>query len=206
MFGDPVRNPMGWEIVPLNSACNKIGDGLHGTPKYDDNGEFYFINGSNLCNGEIVVTPSTRKVGEDEYKKHNVTLDDNTILLSINGTLGRIAFYRGERLVLGKSACYCRLKENVDKVFILGIMKSESFQEYIRSEATASTINNVSLKTIREYPLIMPPLELQNRFASFVECVEAQKAQMKKGLELMELGYKSLMQKCFKGEMFYTPS
>ena len=35
---------MKWEKVNLEDISSRIGDGLHGTPKYDDSGEFYFIN------------------------------------------------------------------------------------------------------------------------------------------------------------------
>jgi len=39
---------MSWELANLQEVTSKIGDGLHGTPKYDKNGEYYFINGNNL--------------------------------------------------------------------------------------------------------------------------------------------------------------
>jgi len=175
MFGDPVTNPMGWETKKLDAVCNGIGDGLHGTPKYNENGDYYFINGSNLIDGKIVITASTQKVDGDEYKKHGIMLDHNTIFISINGSLGKIAFYNGEKLVLGKSACYCRLKPVINKTFVFGVMNSEAFQKYIKGEATASTINNVSLKTMREYPLIVPPLPFQNRFADFARQTDKSK-------------------------------
>ena len=60
MFGDPVKNSMNWPITSLDDMCNGIGDGLHGTPDYDENGQYPFINGNNLLNGTIVVTSSTQ--------------------------------------------------------------------------------------------------------------------------------------------------
>lgn len=48
MFGDPVRNEKGWNTYALAEMCDGIGDGLHGTPEYDENGEYPFINGNNL--------------------------------------------------------------------------------------------------------------------------------------------------------------
>ena len=197
MFGDPVTNPMGWETKKLDAVCNGIGDGLHGTPKYNENGDYYFINGSNLIDGKIVITASTQKVDGDEYKKHGIMLDHNTIFISINGSLGKIAFYNGEKLVLGKSACYCRLKPVINKTFVFGVMNSEAFQKYIKGEATASTINNVSLKTMREYPLIVPPLPFQNRFADFVRQADKSKFEIQQGLEKLELQYNALMQQYF---------
>ena len=48
MFGDPVRNEKGWNTYALAEMCDGIGDGLHGTPEYDENGEYPFINGNIL--------------------------------------------------------------------------------------------------------------------------------------------------------------
>ena len=69
MFGDPVSNEKGWEIDSLNGVCDGIGDGLHGTPQYDDKGEIAFINGNNLIDGKIVITERTQFVNEGEAKK-----------------------------------------------------------------------------------------------------------------------------------------
>ena len=54
-----------WKTYMLgNDVVTKLGDGLHGTPIYDDNGEYYFINGSNLVDGNIVINSNTKKVTE----------------------------------------------------------------------------------------------------------------------------------------------
>lgn len=91
-----------WEIKPLKELCSSIGDGLHGTPNYVDNSEYYFVNGNNLKNGFITITENTRKVGVEEYKKYFLELDDDTLLMSINGTLGNLAFYRNEQVIFWK--------------------------------------------------------------------------------------------------------
>ena len=49
----------GWEEKALKMCSTKIGDGLHGTPKYDENGEYYFINGNNLDDGKIEISNTT---------------------------------------------------------------------------------------------------------------------------------------------------
>lgn len=55
---------------------------------------------------------------------------------------------------------------------------------------------------LKNYKVSLPPLSLQNEFAAFVEQVNAQKKLLQQSLEKMELNYKSLMQKCFRGEIF----
>lgn len=106
MFGDPVSNNYGWETLKLSEGCDEIGDGLHGTPNYDSNGKIAFINGVNMVDGKIQLTDKTQFVNEVEAKKHSIKMGTNTVLLSINGTLGKTAIYRNEDIILGKSACW----------------------------------------------------------------------------------------------------
>lgn len=99
-----INLPEGWAWVNLDYISTKLGDGLHGTPKYS-NGEYYFINGSNLNNGKILLKHGTKKVSKEEALKHYRPLSNRTVLVSINGTLGNVAFYNSEKVILGKSAC-----------------------------------------------------------------------------------------------------
>ena len=185
MFGDPITNDMLWNTVKLNDVCYGIGDGLHGTPEYDEYGDYPFINGNNLKNGKIEITPSTKMVNEDIYRKYFIKLTENTILLSINGTLGNLALYNGEKVVLGKSACYCNLIPDINRIFVCSVMKTDAFSNFLESNATSSTIKNIGLKVIREFELIVPPLELQNQFASFVE--EIDKSRLRELLAIKQI-------------------
>jgi len=197
MFGDPVRNEKGWNTAELNAVCDGIGDGLHGTPEYDDNGQFPFINGNNLIDGAVTITATTKLVNEETYNKYYIKINDNAILLSINGTLGKLAFYNGEQVMLGKSACYCNLKPEINKMFVYGVMKTEAFKRYLESNATASTIKNVGLKAIRGFELIMPPEELQNQFVEFANYIDKLKIKVQQSLDKTQLLFDSLMQKYF---------
>ena len=197
MFGNPIENEKGWDIAELNSVCDGIGDGLHGTSEYDGNGSFPFINGNNLMNDVIEVTPTTKMVNESTYKKHFIELSNNAILLSINGTLGKLAFYNGEDVMLGKSVCYCNLKPDINREFVYGVMKTDAFMSFLESNATASTIKNVGLKTIRGFKLILPPEELQIQFVIFSKQVDKSKVAVQKALDETQLLFDSLMQEYF---------
>jgi len=175
MFGNPVDNDLEWDTITLNEACDGVGDGLHGTPEYDDNGDYPFINGNNLIDGTIEITPATKHVNEETYKKHYIDLSSNAILISINGTLGKLAFYNGEEVMLGKSACYCNLKPEIQREFVYGVMKSDAFARFLDENSTASTIKNVGLKAMRNFRLIMPPDNLQNSFIAFAKQVDKSK-------------------------------
>ena len=197
LFGNPVTNEKGWNTSSLNDVCDGIGDGLHGTPEYDIDGEYPFINGNNLMDGSIEITPATKMVDEKTYKKHYIEMTDNAILLSINGTLGKLAFYRGEEVMLGKSACYCNLKPDINREFVYGVMQTDAFSGFLESNSTASTIKNVGLKAIRGFNLIMPPKDLQNEYVGFAKQVDKSKSVIQKSLDEAQLLFDSLMQQYF---------
>lgn len=162
----------GWNEVMLKDVVSILGDGLHGTPEYDDNGEYYFINGNNLSNGKIVIKESTRRANKEEFKKYKKNLNDRTILVSINGTVGNIAAYNNEKCFLGKSACYFNILENVEKKFILYVATNNHFQTYISEFAHGTTIKNVSLNTIREYPFLLPEQPEQKAIADVLSSLD----------------------------------
>lgn len=129
-----------WEVKKFSAITDKIGDGLHSTPIYDDNGNYYFINGNNLVNYKIYFSENTKKVSEHEFYKHKIELNNQTILMSINGTIGNIAFYNGENIVLGKSACYLNLRKNENKNFIANVLQTSKLIAHFEKELTGSTI------------------------------------------------------------------
>lgn len=179
-----------WKTYTLNDLVSKLGDGIHGTPKYDNNGEYFFVNGNNLIDGKIVIKPETKRVSKEEYEKHKRPLNDRTILVSINGTIGRVAEYNGENIMLGKSACYFNVIEGVNKNFIKQVVSSNYFINYIESNYTGSVIKNVSLRSMRELPINLPPLQEQRAIASILSALDDKielNLQMNKTLEEMAM-------------------
>lgn len=146
----PFEVPEGWGWARLQSVTTAIRDGLHGTPEYTEDSEYYFINGNNLYNGKITIKEDTKHVSEDTYNKHRKPLNDNTILLSINGTLGNVAFYNNEKVILGKSSCYIN-PLILNKNYLRIILESFYFQKYAIDNATGSTIRNLGLEAIRKF-------------------------------------------------------
>lgn len=199
MFGDPVENEKGWEVKKLKDISREIGDGLHGTPEYSevDTG-CYFINGNNLENGTIVIKENTKMVSEKTKTKHYIEMDDFTILVSINGTLGKVAFYNGENVILGKSACYIKLEAYNDKKYIFELLKSDYFKRCAENECTGTTIRNVSLKSMRNFRCPLPPLPLQRLFAQRIEQIEREKSEVQKSIQDLETLLASRMQYWFE--------
>ena len=159
----PYDLPIGWIWERLRNITEIIGDGIHGTPNFDDNGKYYFINGNNLVGGKVVLKDSTKKVNENEFLLHRKPLTLNTILLSINGTLGNIAYYNNEPIILGKSACYISLSKDISKEYVRVVLETKSFLNYAVHRATKTTIANISLNAIRAFLFPVPPLAEQKR-------------------------------------------
>jgi type I restriction enzyme S subunit len=164
--------PQNWKTYKLEELVTKLGDGLHGTPKFSDDGEYFFINGNNLSNGKIQIKSDTKRVDTDQYIKYKKELTDRTILVSINGTIGSVGTYNNEKVVLGKSACYFNVKEEIDKDFLKHVISSKYFLDYIESNYTGSVIKNVSLKSMREFPITLPLLPEQNAIASILSALD----------------------------------
>ena len=161
-----------WEKCALENLSTEIGDGIHATPLYDDNGTYYFVNGNNISEYGITITPTTQRVTEAEAYRNNANiLCSKTILLSINGTIGNVALYKGEPIMLGKSACYINVSTKVNKHYIFHYLMMPKCQFYFTSELTGTTIKNLSLKSVRRTKVSLPNLKEQNRIAQLFDAI-----------------------------------
>ncbi|AKH68802.1 MAG: restriction endonuclease subunit S [Zhongshania sp.] len=148
--------PAHWELPKLIHRTSRIGDGLHSTPKYQDNTGYYFVNGNNLVNGQISIGATAKEVPEEEYKSHYVHLDESSVMLSINGTIGNVARYNGEKIILGKSAAYMNCSDNLLPEYLLLYLQSSQALRYFDLEVTGTTIFNLSLNSIRQMRVCIP--------------------------------------------------
>ncbi len=191
----------GWKEVSLKKVTEKIGDGLHGTPNYSFDSEFYFINGNNLSDRQINIYPETKRISEEEYLFHKKDLNKKSILLSINGTIGNIGFYNNEKVALGKSACYINCKKDIIKEFIAYQLESRRIVDYFTKSLTGTTIKNLSLTTIRQTPILKPSTEEQQKIAEILSAVDEKISFNKKLKEKLTQLKKGLMQDLLSGEV-----
>lgn len=187
-----------WEKRILAELCEKIGDGIHSTPAYDDFGNYYFINGNNLENGQIIISESTKRVSKKEAEKYNANdLLENTILISINGTIGNLALYNKEPVMLGKSVCYINLKITETRLFIFNQLNSKRTYSYFLSELTGTTIKNLSLSSIRNTEIYLPSLKEQKKIAELLSLINQRIQAQSKIIENLESLMQGLREKIF---------
>lgn len=190
----------------LQNLTSVIGDGLHGTPCYDESGEYYFINGNNFAGKNIEIKADTKTVNTEEYEKHKKKLSaQNTIFVSINGTLGKTAFYNDEPIILGKSACYLNVLPELNKYYLRYYFETEEFTQYANEKATGSTIKNLGLKAMRELQINVPSIEEQEEIVRLLDKIlyreNEAKEKAKEVLEQIDLIKKAILAKAFRGEL-----
>ena len=162
-----------WKEYKLGEVCTELSDGLHKAPKFKIGGEYIFVNAKNIANGFIVDNDPTKKSTYEEFLKYASPLNDTTVLYSIDGTIGNVALYRGEKCILGKGACYMNPNPTVlDRMFLYYELHSPRFKSYIDRMSTGSTIKHISLKTMRGYTFTCPPVEIQKQISSVLQSLD----------------------------------
>lgn len=183
--------PEEWNKCKLKNISIDIGDGLHGTPEFDDSGEVYFINGNNFSSEYVEPKFDTKKLCLEEslnYPKPELT--EQTIMISLNGSYGKVCLYRYFPMLLGKSAGYITLLPSINRRYVRYYLSSTPAQIIMTLSLNGTTIPNLSLNTLYNFPTILPSASEQTEIADYLDakCAEidkliAKKEQLVKALE-----------------------
>lgn len=168
--------PADWQLVKLKYITEQIGDGIHTTPEYDEDGEYYFLNGNSIGKDNLVFKETTDKLNQSEYEKYKKPLiNNNTIMITLNGaTYGKTSFYNNEKVLLGKSAGYITLIPSINKRFVRYYLQSNSAYKVMEVSLCGTTIQNLSLNTLRNFPTPLPNYEEQSNIVVYLDekCAE----------------------------------
>ena len=203
MFGDPVTNPMGWEKPPLEDLCEKVIDCPHSTPRWSGSGVIC-LRTSNLGKGEWNWA-DTRFVIEEDYTERTRRSEilPNDIILSREGTVGVLALVdEGMRLCMGQRLVQLRVNDSqLHPRFLLNLLLHDLAPERLSRLITGSTSKHLNVKELRKLPVLLPPLDLQRRFAVIVASVEQQKAGQRAHLDELDTLFASLQSRAFRGDL-----
>jgi len=209
MFGDPILNDMGWQVTKLGELTNKISSG--NTPKggsqvYVDKGIMFFRS-QNVWKNKILlddiayIDDQTNRNMKDTILEHGDLLITKTGRVNTeNSSLGRTAQYLGQsgKANINGHVYLVRINSDISKRFILEILISNAYRDYIRRICVGGIDKRQLNKNhIEDFPIILPPLSLQNEFADFVAQVDKSQLAIQKSLEELETLKKSLMQEYF---------
>jgi type I restriction enzyme S subunit len=210
MFGDPVTNPKGWELIKLGVCVSKIENGYSPVclQRSAAENEYGVLKLSAVTNGYYAENEN-KALPEGMPFRVEIEVKENDLLMTRKNTyelVGMSCYIYKTRSQLMMSDIIFRLitKDNVHKVYLWKLINDSSFRRKIRALAngSAGSMPNISKERLLGLTIPLPPLNLQNQFAAIVEQVEREKRSLNSGLEKLELTYKSLMQKAFNGELF----
>ena len=214
MFGDPINNPMGWQVKKLKDISTKILSG--NTPKggsevYVDSGIMFFRS-QNVWKNKLVLDDiayidedTHNKMLKSSLKHRDILMTKTGRINTENSSLGRAAMYLGEddKANINGHVYLIRLKEEILNEFILFILTSKEYRGYIRSVCVGGIDKRqLNKEHIEDFPIIFPPIEQQKEFVTYAKQVDKLKFEMEKSLKELEDNFNSLMQKAFKGELF----
>lgn len=201
MFGDPVQNPFEWSTRPLlemgyckNGMNFHTGD--HGIEMHclgvGDFKDYSIIDGTNHL--PIV---SLNEVPPEE----SMLQDGDIVFVRSNGNkalVGRcLVVYPRNTPTIYSGFCirYRLTSKEVNRIYLLRVLKTDSMRE--RMMGRGANIQNLNQQIIATLDIPMPPLELQEQFATFVEQIDKLKCAIQKNFEKLKTLKNALMQEYF---------
>lgn len=201
MFGDPVTNPKGWETDVLGRLSDIYRGGSPRPISQFLGGNIPWIKIGDATKGDNIFLYETReKIIEDGVVKSRFVKDGSIIFANCGVSLGFARIIQFDGCIHDGWLSFENISPKLNKIFLLKSINMCT--DFFREIAPDGTQPNLNTAIMKKYIQILPPSLLQNQFAEFVEKIEAQKVLLKKSLADMEQNYQSLMQKCFKGEIF----
>ena len=205
LFGDPVSNPMGWKTELLKNATSKIGSGA--TPKggkesYQTEG-VTLIRSMNVHDGRFEYKDLAHITDEQAKQLDNVTIEENDVFINITGA--SVA----RSCIVPKQILPARVNQHVAiircitskliPVFANNMFLNNSFKGQLLDigEAGGATRQAITKQQLETLEVILPPMELQEQFAAFVEQTDKSKMVVQRSIAELEEVKKSLMQKYF---------
>jgi type I restriction enzyme S subunit len=204
MFGDPVENEMGWDIFNLNEVSNKITDGEHGTVARLESGKMYLMARNISKFGKLDFT-TVSYISEEShnkiFKRCNTEYND-LLLVCVGATIGKCCLVpKMESFSLARSVALIKPStEKINPSFLLNFFNIESIQRELKKASNASAQAGLYTGMIKKIKIIVPPINLQNKFAKTIQKIETQKALYEQELLKMEEVFESLLGRVFSPE------
>jgi len=200
LFGTVKDNPYHFPTATLKEVCHKITDGKHGGCEQETDSGYYYVGAREIYDGVIHYDTAPQITFADfakDYRRCNIEQGD-MVIVNTGATIGKSAIASSpltERTLLQKSVALIKVKTDVISANFLRYCYMANPSMYMVESASAQP--NLLLSKMNATVIYLPPIELQEQFATFVEQTDKSKLAVQKGLQELEILKKSLMQQYF---------
>lgn len=201
MFGDPFTNSKGWEKISL-SHLGKITSGSTPSRKNESyfTGEIPWVKTTEV-NGSVI-NGTSEKISDEALQKSSCRLyPKGSIIIAMYGqgkTRGQVGIL--DIAATTNQACGVIPPSNLMNFGFLFELLKMSYED-LRNLGRGGNQPNLSVGLVKNYAVINPPIELQNKFAERIKIIEQQKQLAAQSLKKSEDLFNCLLQKAFKGEL-----
>ena len=211
MFGDPVVNPMEWEERHLPDLVSKRKHALKRGPFGGAlKKEIFVPEGFKVYEQKNVIYDDF-DIGSYFIKKSDYErlvpfkVSSNNLLISCSGTIGSIAAAPVDAApgVMNQALLKIDLDESIMlNSFFLSLWRSQSFEDQVLGMTHGTGMKNMkSMNELKGINFIVPPIDLQHRFAAIDQSVEKQRARQRAHLAELDTLFASLQSRAFRGDL-----
>ena len=175
-FGDLKINPKKWKIKTFDEMTDLITDDEHATPRRTEEG-IYLLSARNIMNHTIKLE-DVDYIDQAEYDRISKRIHpkEGDVLISCSGTVGRCCSVPAElKFQMVRSVALLRFKNEINPIFAEYMITSDYLKEQIDRSKTQSSQANLFQGKIKKLKGFVPPIDLQNQFAAFVQQVNKSK-------------------------------
>ena len=196
MFGDINVNNKKWMTYPLGELCTIVRGGSPRPIERYLGGTIPWIKIGDATTGENIYLNSTKEyIIQEGVKKSRMIKAGSLIFANCGVSLGFARIITFDGCIHDGWPAMEDIDEKLDKIFLLYSLNQMT--EYFRKTAPAGTQPNLNTNIMKMHRQIVPPMEMQKAFISFVKCADRQKQIVQQSLDKLELMKKALMQEYF---------
>jgi len=178
LFGTVKDNPYHFPTATLKEVCHKITDGKHGGCEQETDSGYYYVGAREIYDGVIHYDTAPQITFADfakDYRRCNIEQGD-MVIVNTGATIGKSAIassHLTERTLLQKSVALIKVKTDVISAKFLRYCYMANPSMYMVESASAQP--NLLLSKMNATVIYLPPMELQEQFAAFVEQTDKSK-------------------------------
>ena len=207
MFGNPVTNPMGWELRELSRTKSNVQIGPFGSLLHKED---YIVDGVPVVNPMHIVSGQIHVGREQTVSEQkaatlsNYLLQTGDVVMGRRGEMGRVAIVSEANagMLCGTGSLFFRPDpDEFSSRFLASTFSSEPMKRLLEGLSQGVTMPNLNRTMIEGLKVVIPPIDLQRAFGAVVESVERQKASQRAHLAELDTLFASLQSRAFRGDL-----